>query len=82
MEKIKKKKEQDTFGNIAYALNCGSFILTRWRWIMTSRLKISSITNRLTEISAQSDPVETLAAMVGFEMFQPVLEKTLEQPPR
>jgi IS5 family transposase len=40
-----------------------------------------SITDRLAEISAQGDPLETLAATVDFEMFRPVLEKALGRPP-
>ena len=41
-----------------------------------------SITDRLAEISAQGDPLETLAETVDFEMFRPILEGALGRPPR
>ena len=37
---------------------------------------------RLAEISAQGDPLETLAAAVDFEMVRPVLERALGTTPR
>ena len=40
------------------------------------------ITERLAEISAQGDALETLAATADFGMFRPVLEKALGRPPR
>ena len=49
---------------------------------MTGQMGFWSITDRLAEISAQGDPLETLAATVDFEMFRPVLEKSLGRPPR
>ena len=49
---------------------------------MTGQLGFWSITDRLAEISAQGDPLETLAATVDFEMFRPVLETALGRPPR
>lgn len=49
---------------------------------MTGQMGFWSITDRLAEISAQGDPLETLAATVDFEMFRPVLEKALGRPPR
>jgi transposase, IS5 family len=49
---------------------------------MTGQMAFWSITDRLAEISAQGDPLETLAATVDFEMFRPVLEKALGRPPR
>jgi transposase, IS5 family len=49
---------------------------------MTSQIGFWSISERLAEISAQGDPLETLAATVDFEMFRPVLEKALGRPPR
>ncbi|MBB1492706.1 transposase [Paracoccus sp. MC1854] len=49
---------------------------------MTGQLGFWSITERLAEISAQGDPLETLAATVDFEMFRPVLEGALGRPPR
>ena len=49
---------------------------------MTGQMGFWSITDRLAEISARSDPLETLAATVEFEMFRPVLEKALGRPPR
>ena len=49
---------------------------------MTGQLGFWSITERLAEISAQGDPLETLAGTVDFEMFRPVLEKALGRPPR
>jgi IS5 family transposase len=44
---------------------------------MTGQLGFWSITERLAEISAQGDPLETLAATVDFEMFRPVLARVL-----
>ena len=49
---------------------------------MTGQMGFWSITDRLAEISAQGDPLETLAATVDFEMFRPVLEGALGRPPR
>ena len=49
---------------------------------MAGQLGFWSITDRLAEISAQGDPLETLAATVDFEMFRPVLEGALGRPPR
>ena len=49
---------------------------------MTGQMGFWSITERLAEISAQGDPLETLAATVDFEMFRPVLEGALGRPPR
>ena len=49
---------------------------------MTGQLGFWSIAERLAEISAQGDPLETLAATVDFEMFRPVLEGALGRPPR
>lgn len=49
---------------------------------MAGQLGFWSITDRLAEISAQGDPLETLAAAVDFEMFRPVLEGALGRPPR
>ena len=49
---------------------------------MTGQMGFWSITDRLAEISAQGDPLETLAATVDFEMFRPVLDKALGRPPR
>ncbi|MRX50192.1 IS5 family transposase [Paracoccus sp. S-4012] len=49
---------------------------------MAGQLGFWSITERLAEISAQGDPLETLAATVDFEMFRPVLEGALGRPPR
>jgi len=49
---------------------------------MTGQLGFWSITERLAEISAQGDPLETLASTVDFEMFRPVLEGALGRPPR
>ena len=46
---------------------------------MTGQMGLWSITDRLEEISAQGDPLETLAETVDFEMFQPILEKALAQ---
>ena len=39
---------------------------------MAGQMGFWSITDRLAEISAQGDPLETLAATVDFEMFRPV----------
>ena len=44
---------------------------------MTGQMGFWSITDRLAEISAQGDPLETLAATVDFEMFRPVLIRLL-----
>lgn len=49
---------------------------------MTGQMGFWSITDRLAEISAQGDPLETLAATVDFEMFRPVLQEALGRPPR
>lgn len=49
---------------------------------MAGQMGFWSITDRLAEISAQGDPLETLAATVDFEMFRPVLEGALGRPPR
>lgn len=49
---------------------------------MTSQMGFWSITDRLAEISAQGDPLETLAATVDFEMFRPVVEKARGRSPR
>lgn len=49
---------------------------------MAGQMGFWSITERLAEISAQGDPLETLAATVDFEMFRPVLEGALGRPPR
>ncbi|SFC91518.1 transposase [Tropicimonas isoalkanivorans] len=49
---------------------------------MMGQMGLWSMTDRLAEISAQGDPLETLAATVEFEMFRPVLEKALGRPPR
>ena len=38
--------------------------------------------DRLAAITAQDDPLETLAATVDFEMLRPVLEKALDRPAR
>ena len=39
---------------------------------MTGQMGFWSITERLAEISALGDPLETLAATVDFEMFRPI----------
>ena len=49
---------------------------------MAGQLGLWSITDRLAEISAPGDPLETLATTVDFEMFRPVLEGALGRPPR
>ena len=49
---------------------------------MTGQMGFWSIADRLAEISAQGDPLETLAATVDFEMFRPVLVRALGTPPR
>lgn len=49
---------------------------------MTGQMGFWSIADRLSEISAQGDPLETLALTVDFEMFRLVLEKALGRPPR
>ena len=49
---------------------------------MTGQLGFWSVADRLAEISAQGDPLETLAATVDFEMFRPVLVRALGTPPR
>ena len=38
---------------------------------MAGQLGFWSVEERLREISAQGDPLETLAATVDFEMFRP-----------
>jgi len=38
--------------------------------------------DRLAEISARGDPLETLAATVEFEMFRPIVMRALGTPPR
>ena len=49
---------------------------------MTGQLGFWSVADRLAEISAQGDPLETLATTVDFEMFRPVLASALGTPPR
>ena len=49
---------------------------------MTGQMGFWSIVDQLAKISAQGDPLETLAATVDFEMFRPVLEGALGRPPR
>ena len=49
---------------------------------MRGQMGFWSIADRLGEISARGDPLETLAATVDFEMFRPVLEKALGRRPR
>ncbi len=49
---------------------------------MAGQMGFWSITERLAEISARGDPLETLAATVDFEMFRPVLVETVGRPPR
>ncbi len=43
---------------------------------MTGQMGFWSITDRLAEISARGDPLETLVATVDFEMFRPVHPQT------
>ena len=40
-----------------------------------------SVEDRLEEISAGGDPLETLNATVEFERFRPILEKAAGRPP-
>lgn len=49
---------------------------------MAGQLGFWSVEGRLAEISAQGDPLETLAATVDFEMFRPILAKALGEKPR
>ena len=49
---------------------------------MARQLGFWSVEERLAEISAQGDPLETLAATVDFEMFRPVLARALGGAPR
>ena len=49
---------------------------------MTGQTGFWSLSDRVTELSAQGGPLETLAATVDFEMFRPVLAKALGRPPR
>ena len=49
---------------------------------MTGQTGFWSLSDRLAEIPARGDPLETLAATVDFEMFRPVLAKALGRPPR
>ena len=49
---------------------------------MTGQMGFWSIAERLAEISARGDPLETLAATVDFEMFRPVLVRVLGERPR
>ena len=44
---------------------------------MGGRLGFWSVEERLAEMSAQGDPLETLAATVDFEMVRPVLAEAL-----
>ena len=49
---------------------------------MRGQLGFWSVEGRLAELSAQGDPLETLAATVDFEMFWPILAKALGEKPR
>ena len=49
---------------------------------MTGQLGFWSVEERLGELSAQGDPLETLATTVDFEMFRPVLARALGEVPR
>ena len=49
---------------------------------MAGQLGFWSVEERLGEISAQGDPLETLAATVDFELFRPVLTRALGKTPR
>ena len=49
---------------------------------MAGQLGFWSVEERLAELSAQGDPLETLAATVDFEMFRPILAKALGTAPR
>ena len=49
---------------------------------MSGQLGFWSLEDRLAEISARGDPLETLAATVDFEMFRPVLVEALGERPR
>ena len=49
--------------------------------IIAGRLGFWSITDRLAEISAPGDPLETRAATVDFERVRPVWEKSPGRPP-
>ena len=49
---------------------------------MAGQLGFWSVEERLAEISAPGDPLETLAATVDFEMFRPVLARALGGAPR
>ncbi len=49
---------------------------------MAGQMGFWSITDRLAEISARGDPLETLAGTLDFEIFRPVLETALGRAPR
>ena len=49
---------------------------------MAGQLGFWSVEERLAEISARGDPLETLAATVDFEMFRSVLVRALGTTPR
>ena len=49
---------------------------------MAGQLGFWSVEERPGEISAQGDPLETLAATVDFELFRPVLTRALGKTPR
>ena len=71
----------------------GSLAWPAWTWFtwrdgggcgatLAGRLGFWSVEDRLAEISAQGDLLETLAATVDFEMFRPVLARALGETPR
>jgi transposase, IS5 family len=48
---------------------------------MTGQIGVWSITDRLAEILAQGDPLETLTATADFRMFRPVREYLVRDRP-